>query len=274
MTPGTGSVRRACSAASSAARAACLARGQLGVVVEPGHRLGQAGQRSAAYRLVESTCASRSAAAPESRRSLRYQCVVPIVSESLRKDSSPESGSGPWANQPSMTGSSWRWIAARRDSPSVRASMCRSAPSGSGSRWPAAARGRPPARGRRPRRTAAPSAAAAAGRRSPRAGGAPRGAPGASGSRGTRPSRRRRRAWPGPAGAGPPRRGAPRGSGAAGAAGCGARARAGTGSGGTARRRGRARRTRRGRAGPAPPAWCPSGSWGRCGRGRAGAAGR
>src|SRR5690606_41537326 len=53
------------------------------------------------------------------------------LSLTCRNPSSPASGSGASANQPSMTGSSVRWIAARRDTPVVSAAMCRSAPSGS-----------------------------------------------------------------------------------------------------------------------------------------------
>ena len=59
--------------------------------------------------------------APDARRptprraaACRYQCVEPSSSLILRKASSPASGSASSANQPSMTGSSVRWMAARR----------------------------------------------------------------------------------------------------------------------------------------------------------------
>ena len=73
----------------------------------------------------------RSATAVSSRSRRRYHGVVPSLSLTCRNPSSPASGSGASANQPSMTGSSVRWIAARRDTPVVSAAMCRSAPSGS-----------------------------------------------------------------------------------------------------------------------------------------------
>ncbi len=75
--------------------------------------------------------ATRSAAAPSSRSILRYQWVLPSSSLMRRKLSSPASGSAPSANQPSITGSSWRWMAARRLTPEVSAAMCRIAPAGS-----------------------------------------------------------------------------------------------------------------------------------------------
>ena len=92
---------------------------------------GACSSRSAANRLRARVWASRSAAEPSSRSSRRYQCVEPSSSLILRKASSPASGSASSANQPSITGSSWRWIAARRLRPPVSASRWRSAPRGS-----------------------------------------------------------------------------------------------------------------------------------------------
>jgi len=57
--------------------------------------------RSAAYRLVANSTASRCAAAPSSRSMPRYQCVDPRASLSRRKASRPASGSGASANHPS-----------------------------------------------------------------------------------------------------------------------------------------------------------------------------
>ena len=71
---------------------------------------GACSSRSAAKRLRARVWASRSAAEPSSRSSRRYQCVEPSSSLILRKASSPASGSASSANQPSITGSSWRWI--------------------------------------------------------------------------------------------------------------------------------------------------------------------
>ncbi len=64
--------------------------------------------------------------------------MVPSSSLTRRKASSPASGSASSANQPSITGSSVRWIAARRVTPAVSDSRCRIAPAGS--RKPNAAR--------------------------------------------------------------------------------------------------------------------------------------
>jgi len=75
--------------------------------------------------------AMRSAALVSSRSSRRNHGVSPRASLTWRNASSPASGSAASANQPSSTGSSVRWIAARRRSPEVSASMCRSAPAGS-----------------------------------------------------------------------------------------------------------------------------------------------
>ena len=55
----------------------------------------------------------------------------PRSSLTRRNPSRPASGSGASANHPSITGSSVRWIAARRLTPEVRASMWFSAPAGS-----------------------------------------------------------------------------------------------------------------------------------------------
>ena len=95
-------------------------------------------RRSAAYRLRARTRARRSADEPSSRSILRYQWVVPSSSLTRRKASSPASGSASSANQPSITGSRVRWIAARRVTPEVSASRWRIAPAGS--RKPSAAR--------------------------------------------------------------------------------------------------------------------------------------
>ena len=85
----------------------------------------------AAYRLDASTRAIRSAALVSSLSSFRYHGVDPSASLTWRKASSPASGSAASANHPSSTGRRVRWIAARRETPAVRASMCRSAPAGS-----------------------------------------------------------------------------------------------------------------------------------------------
>ena len=85
----------------------------------------------AAYRLDASTWAIRSAALVSSRSSRRYQGDDPSSSLTCRNASKPASGSAASANQPSRTGSSVRWIAARRDTPEVSASMWCSAPAGS-----------------------------------------------------------------------------------------------------------------------------------------------
>ena len=73
---------------------------------------------------------------------------MPSYSLTLRKASRPASGSASSANQPSITGSSVRWIAARRLTPVVSASRCRSAPAGS--RKPRAASRSRAASGRQP----------------------------------------------------------------------------------------------------------------------------
>lgn len=70
-------------------------------------------------------------AAPSSRSSRRYQGVLPRASETLRKLSSPASGSAESANQASSTGSRVRWMAALRVTPEASASRCRSAATGS-----------------------------------------------------------------------------------------------------------------------------------------------
>ena len=93
-----------------------------------------AGARSSspvAYRLEARMRASRSATLVSSRSSRRYQGLCPSASLTWRKASSPASGSAAPANQSSSTGSSVRWMAARRDTPAVSASMWRSAPAGS-----------------------------------------------------------------------------------------------------------------------------------------------
>ena len=86
---------------------------------------------SPTYLLAASTLVSRLAARPESRSSPMYQWAEPISSERRRKASSPRSGSIPSANHSSIAGSSWRWILARREIPSVREEMCASARPGS-----------------------------------------------------------------------------------------------------------------------------------------------
>ena len=92
---------------------------------------GNSARRSVAQWALERTWHSLRAATGESRSIARYQCDPPMASDSRRKDSRPKSGSAPSPIQPMMTGSSWRWIAARRLTPSVRAWMWRRAPSGS-----------------------------------------------------------------------------------------------------------------------------------------------
>ena len=87
----------------------------------PGARI----SRSGASRPADSTRARFSAAAPSSLNSRRYQGVLPNASDTLRKLSSPASGSAESANHPSSTGSSVRWIAALRDTPEASASRCR-----------------------------------------------------------------------------------------------------------------------------------------------------
>ena len=93
--------------------------------------VGARSMRAPSSRPEASTSANRSAAPAESRSILRYQWVLPSSSEIRRNDSSPASGSAASANIPSMAGSRVRWIAARRLTPPVSASMCRSAPAGS-----------------------------------------------------------------------------------------------------------------------------------------------
>ena len=92
---------------------------------------GARSSRPVAYRLDASTWAIRSAALVSSLSSRRYQGEDPSASLTWRNASRPASGSAASANQPSSTGSSVRWMAARRDTPEVSASMCRSAPAGS-----------------------------------------------------------------------------------------------------------------------------------------------
>ena len=86
---------------------------------------------SVAYLLELSTWARRWAAADSSRSRRRYQGVEPKSSLTRRKPRSPESGSGPSANQPNMTGRSVRWIAARLLTPLESTSRCFRAPTGS-----------------------------------------------------------------------------------------------------------------------------------------------
>ncbi len=81
--------------------------------------------------------ASRWATWPSSRSVWRYQCDDPSASEICRKPNSPASGFGASANQPSIAGSSVRWMFADRDTPLVSASRCRSAALGSA--YPSAA---------------------------------------------------------------------------------------------------------------------------------------
>ena len=80
----------------------------------------------------------RSAIALSSRRARRYQGVTPSASDTWRKARSPASGLGPSANQPSIAGSSCRWISAWRDMPADSAAMWRSAASASA--YPSAVR--------------------------------------------------------------------------------------------------------------------------------------
>ena len=87
--------------------------------------------RSVAYRLAASTRAIRRATMVSSRSSRRYQGELPRASLTWWNPSSPASGLAASANQPSITGSRVRWIAARRETPEVSASMWRSAPAGS-----------------------------------------------------------------------------------------------------------------------------------------------
>ena len=75
--------------------------------------------------------ASRWATWPSSRSVWRYQCVEPSASEICRNPHSPASGFGASANQPSIAGSSARWMLAVRVSPDVSASRWRSAATGS-----------------------------------------------------------------------------------------------------------------------------------------------
>ena len=56
-----------------------------------------------------------------SRSSRRYQGDSPSASLTWRNASSPASGWAASANQPSITGSSVRWIAALRETPAVSA---------------------------------------------------------------------------------------------------------------------------------------------------------
>ncbi len=84
---------------------------------------GARSSRPVAYRLDASTRAIRSAALVSSRSSLKYQGDDPSSSLTWRNASSPASGSAASANQPSRTGSSVRWMAARRETPAVSASM-------------------------------------------------------------------------------------------------------------------------------------------------------
>ena len=63
--------------------------------------------------------------------------MEPRFSLTRRKASKPASGSASAANQPSMTGSRVRWMAARRETPVVSDSRWRIAPTGS--RKPSAA---------------------------------------------------------------------------------------------------------------------------------------
>ena len=104
---------------------------QLGDVFEPGDRFRERSSSAAAKREPDRTRVSRSAASEESRRSRRYQWVVPSVSLSRRNESSPKSGSVPSANHEMSTGMRCRWMAARRLTPAVSAAMCASAPRGS-----------------------------------------------------------------------------------------------------------------------------------------------
>ena len=87
--------------------------------------------RPAAYRLEASSRAIRCATVMSSRSSRRYHGLLPRASLTWWNASSPASGSAASANQPSISGSSVRWMAARRDTPAVSVPMCRSAPAGS-----------------------------------------------------------------------------------------------------------------------------------------------
>ena len=119
-------------AARISARIASPVRG-----VRPSVSLSQAAlcgfrsSRSTAYRLEASTLAKFSAVLPSSRSARKYHGEVPRASETCRKASRPWSGFGPAVNQPSIAGSSCRWISACRLIPVDSASMCRSAARGS-----------------------------------------------------------------------------------------------------------------------------------------------
>ena len=105
---------------------------QLAVVGEQPTASGARSSRSVAYRLEASTRGQPLGDGAVVAQQPRYHGVVPSASLTCRKPSSPASGSGASANQPSITGSSVRWIAARRLTPAVSASMWRSAPVGVG----------------------------------------------------------------------------------------------------------------------------------------------
>ena len=66
---------------------------------------------------------SRSSEASSSRSSRKYHGVFPRASLTWRKARSPASGWAALANHSSITGSNVRWMAARRDTPEVSASM-------------------------------------------------------------------------------------------------------------------------------------------------------
>ena len=92
---------------------------------------GRSARRSVVHLAPDRTWHRDRAAARESRSIAKYQWDPPTRSDSSLKESRPLSGSGPRPSQLIMTGRSWRWISARRLTPSVRAWMWRRAPSGS-----------------------------------------------------------------------------------------------------------------------------------------------
>ena len=88
---------------------------------------GERTSRSTPSRDPERIAASRCAVSPSSRSARRYHGEDPSSSDTLRKASSPASGFGPEASQPSIAGMSWAWIFTARVVPWVSAAMCRSA---------------------------------------------------------------------------------------------------------------------------------------------------
>ena len=112
---------------STSVRADRVARHQLGVIAEHGHRVGGSQDQVGDPPLDDSTWASCSALSPSSRSSRRYQCELAESSEIFRNASRPASGSG--SREPLEHGGQQDfWIDARRDTPDVSAWMCSSAP--------------------------------------------------------------------------------------------------------------------------------------------------